>query len=99
MVMAMRRWRLSIPSRMKVQNLAVVYIREEGDEIELSKMSLIKGIKIYRPVDIQIYKHRNYISGECLTKITKDHFLPAKSQRNAFIHQEQKIQNGKKISV
>ena len=60
-------------------------------------MSLIKGIYIY--MDIQIYKHRNYISGECLTKITKDHFLPVKSQRNAFIHQEQKIRNKKKILV
>ena len=50
-------------------------------------------------MDIQIYKHRNYISGVCLTKITKDDFLPVKSQRNAFIHQEQKIRNKKNILV
>ena len=53
-------------------------------------------IYINRNMDIQIYKHRNYISGEFLTRIRKDHFLPTKSESNAFIHQEQKVQNSKR---
>ena len=64
--------------------------------LSYQRCHLLKG---YIYMDIQIYKHRNYISGVCLTKITKDDFLPVKSQRNAFIHQEQKIRNKKNILV